>query len=346
MNLAITSTYLEPGTHFEVSYKVNVLIKEMVKTQLLEKIQIQYEQEDSWLFLDITTESEACCLEVKGPFLSKKGKEAEWRIFLPYKKVANASNVLFAYLHYVFEAVVKVLSHYGVKEQDIRSVQKMVVAEVMGNPSYEPDDEELFAFAENKIDFDHLVLGSEDKEESNILQLPTLIRQMGEEIRFWEIWQDDEDLLEHWGTVGEEGEFLQKNTREAPDVEKTMARQYEEKISEGYREVERRDETELVVQFHYDDSNMQKSLLKRHVVETLLNEWLGSIGNGYCREGDVGSGTSNAFCQVLDLDKALAIILIGLTSEGLLKNIKIAYFNEELEEYKLLYPKSKESFNL
>lgn len=334
MKFTLASVFLEPGINFKFNYLVDLFIVNQLHQHLLTELQVEEKQKEYRFDLTIQTTQNTHEVELKGPYISKKQKTIEWTLFLPYEKTTQAADPLAAYLDYFFDAAVELFTRYQVAEPIIRSIQTIVKTEVIGNPTYELE-QGLFDW-EPKIEDVLKELGIE--EGTSQPTPPTLVSPAGNGWHYWEIWQNGEDLLVHWGEVGEEGEFHKTPLSEILDVGQEMARQFAEKIQEGYREVKPMEQTELILQYQYTEADITQALDKRHNLETLLNEWLGWTGNGYCREGDIGSGTINIFCQVQDVDQAVASILHGLEAEGQLEGVRIGYWDKEEEDHYTLYP--------
>ena len=92
---------------------------------------------------------------------------------------------------------------------------------------------------------------------------------------------------------------------------------------------------------HMKKMKMEEALDKRQIVEDLMNECLGWTGNGSSDGGDIGSGSTNVFNYVIDVEKALKTTIDELSNKKLLDNVKIAYLDED-EEYVSLYPEGTE----
>ncbi|GIN89422.1 hypothetical protein [Siminovitchia terrae] len=172
-----------------------------------------------------------------------------------------------------------------------------------------------------------------------------MIKQLDDEILYWEVWQDGKTLILHYGTVGDTGETEEKKLPLLKKAEKVMDELSKEKLNEGFDYLDEDGLIELVIQYSYKESDMESTLEKRHDVEDLMNECLGWTGNGYCDGGDIGSGTANIFNYVIDVEKAAQTIMEELKDNALLEDAKIAYSNPEDEEYIVLYPQGAE-FNL
>jgi hypothetical protein len=92
----------------------------------------------------------------------------------------------------------------------------------------------------------------------------------------------------------------------------------------------------VVIQYPIDGWGSAADLAKRHKVEGMLNECLGWTGNGCCDGGDIGSGTMNSFCSVVDPYIACSTIVDALRLEGLAEGVVIAL--EQDEDFEVLWP--------
>jgi predicted DNA-binding WGR domain protein len=169
-----------------------------------------------------------------------------------------------------------------------------------------------------------------------------LIKQDEDETIYWEVWQDGRTLMIHYGTVGDTGETEEVKLPMFKRAEKVMDELAEGKVNEGFDYLEEDELIELVVQYSYNEDEMQTAQKLRHSVEDLMNECLGWTGNGSCDGGDIGSGTANIFNYVVDAEKASRTIIEELKNNNLLQGAKIAYLNPEDEEYVVLYPDGAE----
>jgi len=171
-----------------------------------------------------------------------------------------------------------------------------------------------------------------------VLILIKMIKQSDAEVSYWEVWQDGRMLIIHYGTIGDTGGTEEKKLSLSQKAEKVMNELAEEKANEGYDYLDEDELFELVVQYSYEEDQMEAALEKRHQVEDLMNECLGWTGNGSCDGGDIGRGTANIVNYVVDVEKATQTIIEELKNNNLLERVKIAYLNPEDEEYVALYP--------
>lgn len=181
---------------------------------------------------------------------------------------------------------------------------------------------------------DDSALNSEEVD----LKMIKLYKESNNTIHYFEIWiNEDKTLTIHQGKLGEVGETenLDTKNKDLP-TDVLLAKYISDKKEIGYKELN--DLTEFIVQYSYEEDCDQAELIeKRDYVESLFNNCLGWTGNGHCDGGDIGAGTMNIFCYVVDKNIAIHTILEVL-EEDLLDNLKIAYADENTEEYIGLYP--------
>lgn len=178
-------------------------------------------------------------------------------------------------------------------------------------------------------------------------QMLKLYKTLPDGIHYWEIWDNDDNTFTiHQGKLGDVGEtevYHPKGKGLPFDV--LYAQHISKQQEMGYEEID--NPTELIFQYTYQTNEDPTQLLeKRQYVESLLSDCLGWTGNGHCDGGDIGSGSMNIFCYVVDKDIALASTLEILEEEELLENLIVAYENEDTEEYITLYPVDVREFKL
>lgn len=169
-----------------------------------------------------------------------------------------------------------------------------------------------------------------------------MIKQVNDEVFYWESWKDGKTIVIHYGTVGDTGETEEKKLGLFQKAEKIMDELAEEKANQGFEYLDEDELFELVIQYSYEENEMKETLEKRHAVENLIDECLGWTGNGACDGGDIGSGAANIFNYVVNVEKATKIIIGELENNNLLEGVKIAYLDPEDEEYIVLYPEGVE----
>lgn len=177
-------------------------------------------------------------------------------------------------------------------------------------------------------------------EEETQEEMVKLYKEEKGVLHYFEVWLNDDEisLTTHYGILGETGETEEVFYDEEGDlpVKVAMAKLVSTQRKAGYAE---KVLTELILQYYYNENEDMTALLhKRHKIEELLNDCLGWTGNGHCDGGDIGSGTMNIFCYIVDKNIAVHTILEVLEEEHLVDGLKIAYADEDTEEYIGLYP--------
>jgi hypothetical protein len=109
---------------------------------------------------------------------------------------------------------------------------------------------------------------------------------------------------------------------------------------ESERHEEIREHKTLIVQYRTEGWGSSQDLEMRWTVESLLDECLKSMSNGYCDGGDIGSGTINIFLSVLDPHRATEAVIEALRKAQLLEGATIAL--EDEEKFEVLWPEGFE----
>jgi len=135
-------------------------------------------------------------------------------------------------------------------------------------------------------------------------------------VLYWETWPDGPKHIIHWGIVGQRGQRVE--TTDAENLQRSIT----ERRAEGYSE--RTTLSQLVIQYATNGSRNVQDLRRRQRLESLLDETLGWTGLGYCDGGDIGSGTINIFCFVVDPAAAVECIVQALRRRRALKGAVIA----------------------
>lgn len=166
-----------------------------------------------------------------------------------------------------------------------------------------------------------------------------LIKQNGSNTLYQTIYTEGRLIIQHQGIVGEW--VSEENVREIrvsrfKRLGVQILRLVEEFKRQGYHEVNETDYQELIVQFPYDEGQAEVALERRHMMEEMIDEGLLHTGNGYCEGGDIGSGTTNIFYHVLDVEAAVSLIFEGMKEHDVRGEPIIAI--SEGEAYTVLYP--------
>ncbi|MFL0200509.1 DUF2716 domain-containing protein [Exiguobacterium acetylicum] len=142
-----------------------------------------------------------------------------------------------------------------------------------------------------------------------------LIKQNGSDTLYQTIYTEGRLIVQHQGIVGawvRAEDVKQMRVSRFKRLGVQILQLVEEFERQGYRELNETDYTELVVQFPYDEGQAEAALERRHMMEEMIDEGLLHTGNGYCEGGDIGSGTTNIFYHVLDVEAAVSLIFEGM----------------------------------
>lgn len=151
-------------------------------------------------------------------------------------------------------------------------------------------------------------------------------------LRYWEAWDNAGKITVHWGIVGEEGTTNVLDLPPEENAASLIEREAAPLRDQGYVEIDDDKLHQVVIQYPILDMGIEADLNRRYEVESLMNHRLGWRGLGHCDGGDIGSGTMNIFCFVVDADRATQCIVEDLKLHGLLPGARILLFTEEHEQ--------------
>lgn len=162
-----------------------------------------------------------------------------------------------------------------------------------------------------------------------------LYKTENDTLNYWEIWDTDTGLFIHYGRVGNIGE--NKVMQVKPSKLKTIAdQQIQQKIKEGYFQVEDDQLNELIIQFKEYES--AEDLAFREAIQNIINQNLGWTGNGHSTDADIGNGTMNIFVNVVDPFIACDSIHKTINEKGIARDFLIAL--KKQSGFEVLYPKN------
>ncbi|WP_130860040.1 hypothetical protein [Gracilibacillus phocaeensis] len=165
-----------------------------------------------------------------------------------------------------------------------------------------------------------------------------MAKRMKDTILYWEVWQDGKYLVIHHGTVGDTGESEKQKVPVFQKGQKIMGKLAKEKAAEGFDYLDEDKLFQVVIQYTYEENEMEAAFDLRQSIEELMNECLGWTGNGACDGGDIGQGTVNIFNYVIDVNIAAKTIIEELKYIGILEQSKLAYVRPGDDAYITLYP--------
>lgn len=147
--------------------------------------------------------------------------------------------------------------------------------------------------------------------------------------QYWEAWDADGEVMVHWGTLGDRGQTQAIKLESGKRASAIIRRESNAPRQEGYKSIPISRLARIVIQFPIEGMGTPQDLDKRVQVENLMNECLGWKGLGHCDGGDIGSGTINIFCFVVDAAAAVPHIVAELGTKGLIDGAIIAICSEK-----------------
>lgn len=157
-----------------------------------------------------------------------------------------------------------------------------------------------------------------------------LYKLIDAKLHYWETWDNNEKSATiHWGIVGERGKDKEIKSGLFSNFHKTVQKEIDKKIKEGYAEFDEDKISFLEVEYKIDGFGTDQDLDKRHRLEEHLNELLGWTGLGEVDGGSIGSGTMEAGCIVVDFEIAKKVIEDNLKNTEFGDYSRIFKMNEE-----------------
>ncbi|MCU0678490.1 MAG: hypothetical protein MUF19_02810 [Candidatus Pacebacteria bacterium] len=156
---------------------------------------------------------------------------------------------------------------------------------------------------------------------------------------YYEVWLDTNKVVVHTGVIGHIGETEHIHAKSEAEKNEIYATKIAKAKNEGYTLLAPEYYQHLVIQFETEGGGWgsQIDLDKRDALEHMLNEALGWSGNGHCDGGDIGSGTINLFCLVVDAKLAVQTIVDKFTSESIVDEPYVIGLRVQ-DDIKVLYP--------
>jgi len=157
-----------------------------------------------------------------------------------------------------------------------------------------------------------------------------LYRQINNELHYWETWdKDNKTAIVHWGVVGQRGQSKEIKSGLFSNFRKTVQKDIEEKLKEGYTEFDEDNYSMLEIEYIIDGFGTEQDIDKRHRLESKMDEVLGWTGLGHTDGGSIGSGTMEVGCLVVDFDIAKKTIEENLRGTEFGDYSRIFQMNDE-----------------
>ncbi|GJM63896.1 hypothetical protein [Persicobacter diffluens] len=159
-----------------------------------------------------------------------------------------------------------------------------------------------------------------------------LYKTIDNELHYWETWDDENNsAIIHWGKVGFRGEVKGVKSGLFSNFRKVVQKEIDKKVNEGYIQFEDSDLTFIEIIYPIDGMGTEEDLIKRHSLESRINELLGWTGLGHVDGGSIGSGTMEVGCEVVDFEIAKRVIEQDLKGSEFEDFMEIKAIDYELE---------------
>ncbi|MFK7932262.1 MAG: hypothetical protein AB8G22_02050 [Saprospiraceae bacterium] len=127
MKINIGSFYYEVGVRFSISYKVILLIRQVLIEQNIFKI-----EDENTAFVEISAKSKIDEVVVKCTKLPNG--DMDYLLYLPYHTIKSSDNELKAFIYYFFEGVKMMVAEEFDMELD--RCREKIINETVNNPEY------------------------------------------------------------------------------------------------------------------------------------------------------------------------------------------------------------------
>lgn len=158
-----------------------------------------------------------------------------------------------------------------------------------------------------------------------------LYKRHSNELYYWETWdKDDRTGIVHWGIVGQKGENKEIKSKLFSNFRKTIQKEIDQKLAEGYTEFDEHNPSNLEVEYIIEGMGSTEDLTLRQRLEEKLDGVLGWTGLGHVDGGSIGSGTMEVNCIVVDYEIAKKVIEENLIIQNLLSILEYLKFKNRL----------------
>src|SRR4051812_33989911 len=121
---------------------------------------------------------------------------------------------------------------------------------------------------------------------------------------YHEAWSADSTITEHWGELGERGRTRDHELTEADDPNEMIEAVLASARANGFIERNDADLQLLLIEYRIQGMGSTADRDKRQALEDRMNEVLGWVGLGQCEGSNIGYGTMEVCCLVVDFDLA------------------------------------------
>ncbi|HKO46809.1 MAG TPA: hypothetical protein VJV79_03750 [Polyangiaceae bacterium] len=135
---------------------------------------------------------------------------------------------------------------------------------------------------------------------------------------YHEAWSADVTITEHWGKLGERGDTRDHALSEAEvdDPDDALEAVLASARASGFAELDDEELQLLLIEYRIQGMGSAADLSKRRALEDRMNEVLGWLGLGQCDGGNIGWGTMEVCCSVVDFALARSMIEADLAGSA------------------------------
>jgi hypothetical protein len=164
-------------------------------------------------------------------------------------------------------------------------------------------------------------------------------RKLNGVTEYWESWQAAGEAFVHRGRIGDPGE-TQRFSMKEPGNARRVIEEVEKVEKAGFKPISFEDCDQIVIHYRLEQWGSVEDHTRRVEIEDQMNACLGRTCLGYCDGGEIGSGSVNVFCEVLDAAIAEPVIVNDLREHGKLEGAVIAKRERKGDDaYKVIWPK-------
>jgi hypothetical protein len=165
-----------------------------------------------------------------------------------------------------------------------------------------------------------------------------LYKNINNFFHYFEAWNNGRNVTVHWGEVGRIGDKKIIKVKKGETSKAIIEIELNQARQNGFSEVRIDNHKMLVIRYELQTWGNTNDLKKRHEVENELNDFLEWTGNGHCDGGEIGSGSMEVFCYVIDPFIACKTMIMNLLGKGIFDGATISYKDNVTNEWEHLYP--------
>jgi hypothetical protein len=158
---------------------------------------------------------------------------------------------------------------------------------------------------------------------------------------YWEAWDEEDEIVVHFGELGQTGETSSIPLPEFEPPEAAITREAQIARDAGFYEIEHEELYELIVRYPLKHDGGMEDLETAYRLEEVLNDTLGWTGLGYCDMHELSMDYIDVYNYVIDPKLSLDALLADLGCGGLIDEAIIAY-QDKNENFVVLWPKDYE----